>query len=194
MKKPTVTRRKFIKTAGAVAGLGVASTGLILPNIAQATSRQQVISKVVEPKILSFRNAHTNEIFSGVYKVGDTYLDDALSQINYVLRDHRLNLMHPIDKDLIDLVHTVHSQSGQSREYEVLSGYRSPKTNNMLRKTGSGVARRSFHMEGKAIDLRIPGYSTQKLRRIAVAMRSGGVGYYNGSNFIHIDTGHVRSW
>lgn len=187
-------RRKFLKSVLGVAGLSMAATGTVIPSIAQATSRRQIISKVIEPRILSFRNAHTNEMFTGVYKVGDTYLEDSLDQINYVLRDHRQNLVHPIDKDLIDLAHYIHTQSGQHREYEILSGYRSPKTNKMLRRTSSGVARKSMHVQGKAVDLRIPGYSTHKLKRIAVDMKAGGVGYYKGSNFMHLDTGKVRVW
>lgn len=189
-----MNRRNFLKSLGGIAGLTIGATGTILPNIAAATSNRQIISKVIEPRILSFRNAHTNEIFTGAYKVGDRYLDDSMDQINYVLRDHRLNLTHPMDKDLIDLVHYVHTQSGQHREYEVLSGYRSPKTNKMLRKVSSGVAKKSMHVQGKAMDLRIPGYSTHKLRRIAIDTKVGGVGYYRGSNFLHLDTGNVRVW
>lgn len=141
-----------------------------------------------------FRSAHTGESFSGVYRVGKKYLPEAFESINYILRDHRNDETHPIDPRLLDLVYWLHYQTGQSRPFDVISGYRSPKTNAMLRLASSGVAKKSMHVQGKAVDLRLPGFSTSDLRKLAVAMRAGGVGFYGHDNFVHVDTGKVRTW
>ncbi|MEM6780874.1 MAG: DUF882 domain-containing protein [Pseudomonadota bacterium] len=143
---------------------------------------------------VAFRNTHTGESFSGVYRVGNKYLPDAFDRINYVLRDHRTGDVFPIDPRLIDIIHTVHDMTGTNRPYDIISGYRSPKTNNKLRKASSGVAKKSLHMSGQAIDVRIPDFSTKRVRDIAKSLKAGGVGYYSRSNFVHMDTGDVRSW
>lgn len=143
---------------------------------------------------VSFRNTHTGESFSGVYRVGNKYLPDAFDQINYVLRDFRSGDVFPIDPRLIDIIYTVHGLTGVDRPYDVISGYRSPKTNAMLRKASTGVAKKSLHMSGRAIDVRIPGFSTAGLRDVAKGVQAGGVGYYAKSDFVHMDTGSVRSW
>lgn len=143
---------------------------------------------------VAFRNAHTGESFSGVYRVGDKYLPDAFKRINYVLRDFRTGEIFPMDPRVIDLVKSIQDRSGQQTPMEVLSGYRSPKTNAMLRGASTGVARNSLHMYGQAMDIRMPGYSTRRLRNIAKKFRVGGVGYYPKSDFVHVDTGTVRSW
>lgn len=143
---------------------------------------------------ISFRNAHTGESFSGVYRVGDKYLPEAFERMNYVLRDHRADEIFPMDPRIIDIVKVLQDRTKVSGPIEVLSGYRSPRTNAMLRNASTGVARNSFHMYGQAMDIRMPGYSTRRLRDVARKMRSGGVGYYPKSDFVHVDTGKVRSW
>lgn len=143
---------------------------------------------------IAFRNSHTGESFSGVYRVGDKYLPEAFSRINYVLRDFRTDEVFPMDPRIIDIVKVLHDKTGSERPFDVLSGYRSPKTNGMLRDNSSGVAKNSFHMYGQALDIRLPGYNTRSLRDSAKAMKKGGVGYYPRSNFVHVDTGDVRSW
>lgn len=143
---------------------------------------------------ISFRNAHTGESFSGVYRVGDKYLPEAFERMNYVLRDHRTDEVFPMDPRIIDIVKVLRDRTKKDDVIEVLSGYRSPKTNAMLRGASTGVARNSFHMYGQAMDIRLPGYSTRRLRDHAKKMRAGGVGFYAKSNFIHVDTGKVRSW
>ncbi|HRC26060.1 MAG TPA: DUF882 domain-containing protein [Alphaproteobacteria bacterium] len=144
---------------------------------------------------VAFRNAHTMESFSGVYRVGDRYLPEAFESINTILRDYRCGSTHPMDPRLMDLVYWLHYQTGQARPFDVISGYRSPQTNALLREAGgSGVARRSLHMEGKAVDIRLPGFSTGQLGRMARGMKAGGVGIYGKSDFVHIDTGKVRTW
>ncbi|MFA5591940.1 MAG: DUF882 domain-containing protein [Micavibrio sp.] len=143
---------------------------------------------------ISFRNAHTGESFSGVYRIGNKYLPDAFDSINVVLRDFRSDELFPIDPRVIDIIYAVHRQTGSDQPYEVLSGYRCPKTNAGLRRASSGVAKNSLHMTGQAIDLRLPGFDTKGIRSLAVGLKAGGVGYYARSNFVHMDTGDVRSW
>ncbi len=143
---------------------------------------------------IAFHNVHTGESFNGVYRVGSKYMPDAFERINYVLRDFRSNEIFPIDPRTMDILYTLHKKSGSKSNFEILSGYRCPKTNDMLRRTGTGVAKNSFHLTGQAIDIRLPGYSMNNLHKIAQNLRSGGVGYYRKSNFVHIDTGKVRFW
>ncbi len=143
---------------------------------------------------VAFRHQHTGESFNGAYRVGDQYLPEAFERLSYVLRDFRTDETFPMDPYTIDILSTLQRKSGASRVLEVLSGYRSPRTNAMLRGSGSGVARNSLHMYGQAIDIRMPGYSTANLRDMAKSLRAGGVGYYPKSNFVHVDSGDVRSW
>ncbi len=143
---------------------------------------------------ISFRNARTGESFSGVYRVGDKYLPEAFERMNYVLRDFRTDEVFPMDPHIIDTLSIIHKKIDANDPFEVLSGYRSPKTNSMLGSKKRGVAKNSFHMYGQAIDIRIPSYSTRKIHNAAKAIKAGGVGYYPRSNFVHIDTGTVRSW
>ncbi len=185
-----MNRRSFLGLGAATLG-GVMIPALVTPASA-ATFKNGVISSGA--RRLSFRNAHTGDSFSGVYRVGDKYLPDAFEQINMVMRDFRTNTVYPIDPRVIDIIHTVHRMTGSTEPFEVISGYRSPKTNNMLRKTGSGVAKKSLHMEGRAVDLRLDGFSTKRIRDLAVSLKAGGVGYYSKSNFVHMDSGDVRAW
>ncbi len=143
---------------------------------------------------VSFRNSHTGESFSGVYRVGDKYLPDAFERINYVLRDFRTSEVFPMDPYIIDLLSHIHRETDAGDPFHILSGYRSPKTNSMLHRKTSGVAKNSFHMYGQALDIRLPKHSTKKIRNVAKSLKTGGVGYYPRSNFVHIDTGTVRSW
>lgn len=143
---------------------------------------------------VSFRQQHTGETFNGVYRVGDRYLPEAFERMNYVLRDFRTREVFPMDPRVIDIISIIQAKSGSSQPLEILSGYRSPKTNAMLRRASTGVAKNSFHMYGQALDIRMPGQSTRNIRNIARSLRAGGVGYYPKSNFVHVDTGTIRSW
>lgn len=185
-------RRSFL-------GLGAATLGgVILPSLISPALAGNLNSGMVEQgsRRLSFRNAHTGESFSGVYRVGNKYLPDAFKQINMVMRDFRTNQVYPMDPRVIDIVYTVHRMTGKRAPLEILSGYRSPKTNAMLRgkSSASGVAKKSLHMQGQAVDLRMEGFSTARLSDIAASLRAGGVGYYAKSNFVHMDSGDVRTW
>lgn len=143
---------------------------------------------------LSFRHSHTRESFSGVYRVGDKYLPEAFERINYVLRDFRTQEVFPMDPHTLDILSILQRKTNTKQPFEVLSGYRSPKTNAMLERNTNGVASNSYHMYGQALDIRAPSYNTKRLRNLAQDLQAGGVGYYPRSNFVHIDTGKVRTW
>lgn len=152
------------------------------------------LAAAVDKRELSLSHTHTHEKLSVVYYADGQLLPDSLAQINRFLRDFRTNDVHRIDPVLLDFLHSVSAAAGYRGTFEIISGYRSPKTNAMLRRKGSGVAKKSLHMQGRAVDVRMTGVDTKTLRKIAVAMKLGGVGYYPRSNFIHLDTGRVRSW
>lgn len=144
---------------------------------------------------LAFHNTHTGERLRVTYWENGKYQRDALREINHLLRDHRRNEVRRIDRNLIDQLFAIRKKLGTSRPMHVISGYRSPKTNAMLRKKGHrGVAKRSLHMSGRAIDIRVPGRSLNRVRLAALSVQGGGVGYYPGPNFVHLDTGRVRRW
>jgi uncharacterized protein YcbK (DUF882 family) len=149
---------------------------------------------IIPERRLSFYNTHTHERLTVIYKKGDGYVVGAMQKINYILRDHRANEMHAIDPRLMDFLYDLLSEVDNHGEVNVISGYRSPKTNAKLRRKSKGVARGSLHMQGKALDFRLPGTDTAVLRNTARRMKRGGVGYYKKSDFIQIDTGRVRSW
>jgi len=145
-------------------------------------------------RTLSLHNLHTGEQINQPYWMQGNYLPESLTAINKVLRDHRSGEVYPIDPTLLDLLSALQQQVGSRQGYDVISGYRSPASNAMLHSKSSGVAKRSLHMQGKAIDIRLPGTELARLHRAAKALKSGGVGLYTGSNFIHVDTGRVRYW
>ena len=148
-------------------------------------------------RVLAFNHTHTRERISLVYAVDGQYVPDALSSLNRFLRDHYSGTVGQMDPQLFDLLHGVRRVlGGQSLgAFEVISGYRCPETNDHLRNSrGGGVAKRSLHMEGKAIDVRLPGVPLAELRDAALSLQVGGVGYYPREQFVHIDTGRVRHW
>ncbi len=165
--------------------------GSILPF---SLTNAALAAKSNTPWKISFHNAHTDESFSGVYRVGNKYLPQAFERINYVMRDFRTKEVFPMDPHVIDIMAIIHNKLNTDKPFQVLSGYRSPKTNAMLGKRSNGVASNSFHMYGQAVDLRIKGVSTKKVRNAARSLQAGGVGYYPRSGFVHVDTGKVRSW
>lgn len=147
-----------------------------------------------ESRTLSFRHTHTGEMLTVTYQANGSYDPDALAKVNHFLRDFRTGDVHEIDPELLDILYDVYISVGGTGIFEVISGYRSPKTNEMLRKQGRGIARGSLHQKGLAIDVRLTGVETARLRDVALALARGGVGYYRDSNFIHLDTGRVRRW
>lgn len=145
-------------------------------------------------RALSFVHTHTAERLAVEYFHAGRYVPDALAALNHVLRDFRTGDVHDIDPRLFDLLHELVRATGAARPFQIISGYRSPLTNSALRQRSEGVAARSLHMTGQAIDIRIADVPLLKLRDAALMLRRGGVGYYPASNFVHVDTGRVRSW
>lgn len=145
-------------------------------------------------RALSFEHLHTGESLSIEYLQNGVYVSDALEAVNHVLRDHYNDAVHPIDPDLLDILHEVTRETATRSPYMVISGYRSPETNEMLRQRGGGVARNSMHLKGKAVDIRLADVDTAELRDVSLALARGGVGYYRKSDFVHLDTGRVRRW
>ena len=143
---------------------------------------------------LSFYHIHTAEKLDVAYREHGELVPDALVAINHYLRDFRTEQAHAIDVALLDKLHTLFTTFDSRGNFEVISGYRSPRTNAVLRRVTTGVAEHSLHIEGRAIDVRLTSAKTTALRDAALALKSGGVGYYAESNFVHLDTGNTRSW
>lgn len=177
-----VDRRHFLRA------IATAAPALALPGLASATPL------AMGPRVLSFAHLHTSEKLEVEYMDGVRYLPQALSAVNHLLRDFRTGDVHDIDPTLLDLLHALHAKTQSQRPFEIISGYRSPHTNAMLRSHGSGVASASLHMEGRAIDIRLADVPLASLRDCALDLRRGGVGYYPESNFVHVDTGRIRRW
>lgn len=162
---------------------------------AGALAAQNALASRRDARSLSFDHTHTREQLTLVYAVGEQYVPDALAALNHFLRDHYSGEVGVIDPQLLDLLHRVKAELGVKQPFQVISGFRCPATNQTLRSTrGGGVATRSLHMDGKAIDIRIPGVPLGELRDAALQLRAGGVGYYPRDQFVHVDTGRVRSW
>lgn len=147
-----------------------------------------------ENRVLSFYNIHTGEQLKTRYRARGRLIDRSMQRISYILRDYRTGEIKPIDPNLLDLLHRIVLEVKPHAPINIISGYRSPRTNAALRKITTGVAKQSLHMEGRAIDIRIPGYRTTALRQLAIGLQSGGVGYYPASDFIHLDTGPIKIW
>ena len=176
-------RRRFLKHS---AGLAAASV---------LTAARNAKANVADARDLSMFHTHTHERIELVYAVAQGYVPDALDSLNRFLRDHYTGEIGRIDPRLFDLLHQVRQLVGGTRAFEVISGYRCAATNATLRATrGGGVASRSLHMEGRAIDVRLPGVALDDLRDAALSLQAGGVGFYPDQQFVHIDTGRVRRW
>lgn len=181
---PELNRRRFLKLVPLAA----------LACIATPSALAARLKGLSEKRSLSFYNIHTQESVQTTYWVDGNYLPDALERVNYVLRDHRVGKTKPIDIKLLDLLHMIDKHIATRQPFHVISGYRSPETNVLLRKQSGGVARQSYHMLGKAIDINIPGCCLSQLRDVALTLKRGGVGYYPHNDFIHVDVGPVRNW
>jgi uncharacterized protein YcbK (DUF882 family) len=177
MSQP-LDRRSFLKL-GAFAAL--------------AGSRPAMASFAPE-RSLTFYNLHTSERLNTVYWAEGAYIPEALQAINYHLRDYRTGEIREIDRRLLDVLCELRRKLETTAQIELISGYRSPSTNAMLHGKSPGVAEHSLHIEGMAADIRIPGRNLSLLRKAAVSMKAGGVGYYPASQFVHVDVGRVRTW
>ncbi len=179
-----LSRRSFLRL-GALAAACCVSPRKALAN---------TVSSLSPERSLAFYNTHTGESLSTVYYIDGEYLPDALSKINYILRDHRNNETKAIDIHLLDLLHSIATKLEAAQPFQIISGYRSPASNALLRRISSGVAEHSQHIEGKAADVRLPGRDLSLLRRVSISLKAGGVGYYPTSDFVHVDVGRVRYW
>lgn len=183
MPHSTTNRRSFLRSAavGTASALGLAPP--VLAGI-EAEARLQLF------------NTHTKEFLDVIYRRGDRYDRGALNQIDFLMRDHRENISVEMDVGLVDLMHSLYISSGAKSPFRIVSGYRTPKTNAMLRgkSAAKGVAKNSFHMYGQAADLFIPEMSATELGKCAQKLQLGGVGTYRGKGFIHVDTGPIRRW
>ena len=177
------SRRRVLSMAAGTAAVLIAAPALAVPRFGSPDRRS-----------LAFHNLHTGENLDLVYWADGGYEPGALREIDRVLRDFRTGDVHPIDPKLLDLLVAVREKLDTSGPFHVISGYRSPATNALLRSASEGVAKSSLHMQGQAIDVRVPGRPLPQLREVAMSLGGGGVGYYLGSDFVHIDTGRVRHW
>jgi len=179
----THDRRRILKLG---AGM-VATGGLALLGASPAQS-------ATPERALSFYHLHTGEKLNVTYWADGSHIPDALAEIKQILRDFRTGELWPIDVRLVDLLHRMRQSIGTEEPYHVISGYRSPATNTKLANKSGNVARRSLHLAGKAIDVRLPKQPLRELHKAAVAQKSGGVGFYPNSNFVHLDVGRIRYW
>ncbi len=201
MKHEKHDRRQFLRkavrlTAGGVALPFAGAASAAYPQRSQQPAPNGLIVRG-EQRILAFNHTHTRERVDLAYAINDQYVPDALKTLNRFMRDHYSGTVGQMDPQLFDLLHQVRQALGGTSlpAFEVISGYRCPETNNHLRNSrGGGVAKRSLHMEGKAIDVRLPGVPLAELRDAAISLEVGGVGYYPSEQFVHIDTGKVRRW
>jgi len=177
-------RRRFLGLCGRAALLAL----LPLP------LRPAMAANVPQDRVIGFLNTHTGEKLICAYREGGVIVPDAIAAVSHILRDHRTGEVKLIDTRLLDLLADISRRLEAHSPFHVISGYRSPATNAAMRRAGRGVARRSFHIQGKAIDIRIPGIDTRILCRAALGEHRGGVGHYPASDFVHVDTGPVRHW
>jgi uncharacterized protein YcbK (DUF882 family) len=169
-------------------------SGLCAFSALAAVSPVRLLADVRQERVLSLVSTHTSERLSVPYFGDGGYLTEGLGRLNRLLRDHRTGDEHPIDPRLFDLLHDLRLATGTRTPFQVISGYRSAATNAHLRQGSGGVASRSLHMDGRAIDVRLGDVSSAALRDAALELRRGGVGYYPSSDFVHVDTGRVRAW
>ncbi len=179
-----MSRRDFLAAGAAI------TAAWLFPHEAVAG----VLKDFSAERSLHFYNTHTDEKVKAVYWSQGTYVPQALVDINHILRDYRSGEMKEIDTSLLDLLFALQQKLESAGPFHIISGYRSPETNAFLRMTSKGIAKNSLHTDGKAIDIRLPGYALKTLQRAALDLQMGGVGYYPASDFVHVDVGRVRYW
>ena len=205
-------RRALILGGGALVGTAAVATALKLPSQALAAPARAVpaapvaapAALIAAPAVqtrpaadvrrLFLHNLHTGDKVKTVYWADGEYIDDALADVRFALRDWRNGQQHAMDRGLFDIFHELSARLETDRPFQIISGYRSPRTNAMLRGRSRGVAEHSQHTVGKAIDVRVQGVELANLRDAALSVGAGGVGFYPVSNFVHVDTGRVRQW
>ncbi len=180
------TRRKFLGTTGA--GIAAFSTMVLLPDLAFA------VKELPPTRSLAFRSLHTGEEVTATYVRDGRLQAEGVQVLNHVLRDWRSGEVWDMDPQLFDLLYALRRRMDSKAPFELISGYRSPKTNATLASNSNGVAKRSLHMQGRATDIRLPERDLKALHKTALALQAGGVGLYTKSSFVHVDTGRVRHW
>ncbi len=196
MKGPKdLSRRRLVSSSFA------AAAAFVLPSPLKASLEKLARKSAAEGDVrsLSFHNTHTDEKLEAPYWVSGRYQESGLTAIDWILRDHRTGEVARIDPKLPDLLHMLREQAAvpgaaNAGVYEIISGYRSPHSNEMLRNRSGAVVRHSLHLKGMAADVRLTGVPLRRLHEAALEIARGGVGYYPGDDFVHLDTGHVRSW
>jgi uncharacterized protein YcbK (DUF882 family) len=188
--RSTVDRRRLLRWLA----VGPAALSLALREQLALADGLAVEHLARTPRELSLRNLHTDERLQVRYFEDGRYLPAALAGLNHLLRDHRSGATATIDPRLFDQLHTLAAGARCEPRFEIISGYRSPATNEQLRARSEGVARHSLHTEGRALDVRLRGVNCGRLRDLAIGQRLGGVGYYAASDFVHVDTGRIRTW
>ena len=182
------TRRRVLHVGGAVVGIAAAG------GWGRPARAAELESAALSAKRIGLHNLHTGETLDLEFFRGAGYVSDSLAAIQVLLRDFRNDEQHAIDPKLMDYLHDVARHLRVDPVFSVISGYRSPQTNAILRERSSGVAQRSLHLEGRAIDVRLAGVDCADLAGHALGMSRGGVGYYDKSDFVHLDTGAFRTW
>jgi len=178
-----ISRRAFLTRAG-IAAVGA----MLLP------SKEAFSKAFSQERMLSFHNVHTDEELTLVCSPQQSYDRQVVQRFSYFLRDHHSDEICAMDPALIDLLFAVSAFTGSTGTFKIVSGYRSPETNAWLRKVSHGVAEHSMHIEGKAVDIRMTDVDTRTIRQVGLALQQGGVGYYPRADFVHLDTGRIRSW
>jgi uncharacterized protein YcbK (DUF882 family) len=176
-----LNRRHFLRATGALMISGDAK-------------RAGAYSSTGSSRRLGFECTHTGDFLDVEYWADGRYVPESMAAIDHVLRDFRTGEVHPIDLNLLDLLHSLRSNLDSREPFHVISGYRSPATNGALRSKSGGVATKSLHMRGMAIDIRLPGRDITDVHRASLELRAGGVGYYPTLDFVHVDVGRVRRW
>lgn len=177
--------------------LGNAAEGMSdndLPQASVPAPRPAIQRVSSEPRWVKLHNVHTQEKVEAVYFEKGEYVPDAVQALDKVLRDYRTGDVAPMNPELFDIMAGLAARTESKSHFQIISGYRSPKTNAMLHARSGEVAKRSLHMDGKAIDLYLEDVSLDRLRTAALDLKQGGVGYYPVSNFVHVDVGPVRRW
>ena len=182
MDKFNAYRRRLLALGGAVLGVSL----LPLPALATLSTPR--------PRILTLSNLNTGESLKAEFFDGKGYIKEELTRLNHFFRDYRANKMTSIDPGLFDQLYRLQVLLGSHKPVQLISGYRAVDTNEEMRAHRRGVAKKSYHTKGQAMDFHIEGVALNQVRKAALSMRAGGVGYYPRSNFVHIDTGPVRTW
>ncbi len=181
---PNLQRRKFLQfSLAAVAGVGLSA-----PAFARSAEEGR------PDRLLRLYNTHTGESLQTTYWSEGNYIDSSLEAVNHILRDHRTDQVARIDPDLLDVLYKLTISLSSAQAFHIISGYRSPLTNARLAAESNGVAKHSMHLDGRAIDIRLPQRDLSVLHAAALKLKAGGVGFYEKSNFVHLDTGRVRAW